>query len=134
MNSNNDIVPKRTSIWQVIVEDETEHNHRQPLAVMNTPTSRKRPLERPNHCGTMKDITCSPLRKRPCESMEDQENIVPSSSRGKKGTCIAKRGLLGQQKETEGTKKRNIKNVAQKKKSKPVKVLKGQQSLTCFFR
>lgn len=106
----------------------------QPCSILNTPTSRKRPLEEPS-CGTLKNKICSPLRKRPYESREDQENQVPTENCTKDKSAV-KRGLLpvGGNKMSKGNQSKAMKSTAAKKKNKTVKVLKGQQQLTCFFR
>jgi len=121
---------KRQSIWQEI-ENEDPLDTRQPCSILNTPTSRKHALEEP--CGTSEDKTYSPLRKRPYESQEDQNDLAPTR-KGTKEKLSVKRGLLpsGGNETSKGNKRKVTKNTGAKK-SKAGKVEKGQKQLTCFF-
>jgi hypothetical protein len=135
-------IATRMSVWQneenIINQDQQS---RQPCGIFNVETpkssSRKRTLE--DSCGSLKEKTCSPQRKRPYESQDDQENMIMTKDqegpRGPLAKPAAKRGLLNQPKELKSKKKKVSKaDSISKKKQKSVKLTQGQKQMTHFFR
>lgn len=125
----------RTSIWQNNEDDNNqEHLTRKPCGMLNngeTPKSSSRKRTFGDTCDALNEKTGSPLRKRPFESKDDQENIninnLPKPT--------AKRGLLSKNQLNEcGKNKQPKTKTAPKKKQKSVKLTQGQKQMTHFFR
>ncbi|XP_031561210.1 PCNA-interacting partner-like isoform X2 [Actinia tenebrosa] len=128
-------IETRKSIWQNNDDNNInqEQQTRKPCGMLTTgetpkSSSRKRTFD--DTCDTLKDKSSSPLRKRPFESKDDQENII-----NKQTKPTAKRGLLRMHQMTEpGKKKPQRTNTVPKKKQKSVKLTQGQKQMTHFFR